>query len=1062
MRLFLNSAVPIAAVLAALVCGRPARAAAAKLSGPARAAAALPSPPALKTASPAVFRPSRGAFPEVAAPLMPAAAPAAALPPPAAPGPSAALIRAAGGERLGPEGETAALTRLFDNSIGAADPVDTGDSGFSWAVLEQWLAGELDFELKPGRTGPWAARARDMLRNDPGRPWEEALAEALAAEQGLSAAQREQLRSALAGGDGRLRWPMRIDRFIAGGGRVYAFEGGNLHVRQGRGWKLIASGIVQVSDRPGPGGKLLACRADELYELDGETLTPVIAGRFNHGFNLLEKEGGPAVLSNRYTELHQFSASGWKALPAVGFGPGDAARWKGSTYLAMKDGLYRLEGGRWGLAGLAGMHVSELFAVGGRLYALAYPGNGRQELLELLEGGRAYRTVIDADVRQAVAHGGALYAAARESPEDSAGAWYEIADATARRIAGMHRFVWQRGRVWLKAGADLYIQTDEGPYRIRAGVWMRQEAPPGKARDYFVDAVERGGRRYLALNDGVFEVSGDSWRLLAQIVPESLAVDDRGVYVKSAHSSVGALRFGFEPEGLSAHWREALLGSLGDEIKNIQRKPAALPAPYRAAVENGDIVGEDEKPLFTGLGRWLGGVRKRFSDAAQPPEAADVWPRLRRWTEEETGIALPAARTRAWASAAAAKLREDPTRDLAEVMAEAFAETARLPRTQKESVRQLFALGTALPAAVDKLVLARGRTYAFTAAGLYVRFGSAWRLVHPGIRAEHGVQAGPEGLFAGDGNFVYLVKGGAARAMLETAVRSFKTWGPFAGMRYLAGGVFAFYQRAPGLGWRKMKDGLWNVFAVDEIAGRVYAFSQEGSFRLEAGRWVRMLPTRSGGYNFAKVFAHGGRILGWDGKRLFGWGLDHDPLAEPRLLLDGVSDAFAHGGRLYAVRDDAELIEREGGVWKSLFPLAERERAACGDDLYVRARRGVLRRGRDGRWTPQEGDIKGPLRLVVEFSGRRFAADDAGILEARGDGWLRLASAPGVTALVADAEGVFYGTARGLFRLGGAPADWRSRVLSSVAEIIEERQRREGIEDRGGWSWPFGLERMWR
>jgi len=65
--------------------------------------------------------------------------------------------------------------------------------------------------------------------------------------------------------------------------------------------------------------------------------------------------------------------------------------------------------------------------------------------------------------------------------------------------------------------------------------------------------------------------------------------------------------------------------------------------------------------------------------------------------------------------------------------------------------------------------------------------------------------------------------------------------------------------------------------------------------------------------------------------------------------------------------------------------------------------------------------------------GRRFLADDMGILEARGDRWERAALAPGVSALSADAEGVFYGAENGLFRLGGAPELFLAICLARLA-----------------------------
>ncbi|MDD5656503.1 MAG: hypothetical protein PHF00_04525, partial [Elusimicrobia bacterium] len=945
-----------------------------------------------------------------------------------------------------------------------------------WGALEGWLAQLPGLQIKTGRTGPWRRAAARMLREDTARPLPEVVAEAAARAYGLTDEARRRVEAALAQGivRGAVPFPVpdgKVERLMSFKGRLYAFTDRGLHVFARGRWELVSAGVFLQRGVFERAGKLLVCDGKRVYELDGAGLTPILDKA--SGFHYFRLSDGEEYLADHDGGLFRGEAGGWRRVSAPGavvaMGQTEGVLYvmarTESWQTADQAKLFRREGDAWKPLPNLVTHGGLIVEHEGKVYAQdIWTANFKQ-----FQGLGASDIIAGENVRYLRKSGDRLYAMT----------------ASSKLFAlegGRWRPAFPDGLEddFLAPGGELYVRrprlsnTTEvwrGDGAGSARIWTKQEIAGGMTRfgNSLEDLIDHEGRRYVLTAKGLlFDARKDGWTPVFQEAGSAGLAPVPGGMVFAGRKGKGLFQVIFARDEHLRDWRAGVLASLEREVQGLQQAQAAGPAAAPVVEKSGDVLADDGKSLFSGLGRWLGGVLARF---AAKPQAAAPWDGLARWVAKALNSAIEPGTIARWPEAAAELLRQQPDLPLETALARSLSRLKGWPLESEKRVAALLegrlVLGSAPSGPIRGIFAAGGFSYALTPRGVFALDGRGWSAV------KNSVKAGRFGGFVGAcggrayievKNDLYEIEGKNLRLCLQGRGSS-KT------RLYLSGGkaflVFdAGLYEAEGRSWRRLAADVPDNLDgnVEFFDGRPHMIGRAGYpdpkaklARLEGGAWRPVEPRLA---NITAIMAAGGILYAEDGdNRLFereGRGEWREPFAGR-----GGIKPFKHEGRLHAIVEDG-LWRRDERGWRRVagpFHLESYGMASRGDELFLIGRRLKRRTGanptmvvrlKNGRWDVQRG-LDGLVLDAAESAGKRCALTTHGLFISgpEENAWSRLARGEFSPKLAVSVRGLFAGSDRGMFVLSAPPAglapDWRDRMLRELGTGISAGQA-EAVE----------------
>ncbi|MDD5657044.1 MAG: hypothetical protein PHF00_07305 [Elusimicrobia bacterium] len=610
----------------------------------------------------------------------------------------------------------------------------------------------------------------------------------------------------------------------------------------------------------------------------------------------------------------------------------------------------------------------------------------------------------------------------------------------------------------------VYVRNAEGLFAVVDGHAKRQDIDITGCE--LKNVYETGGRRLLSASspggDRLYEYEGRTgrWEVIARQRGIVDAAVGRDGALRLGVLTLGVARMSRPPASVPGDWSEPVMRDLGKRMREARESVPAVPGTDA----RGDVKDAQGRPLFTGLGRLLGAMKAAFAAGTrQPPDPFDAgpWDGLAAWLSRGLELDVPKEKTLEWAGRSRDILRADPKASLEQVLAEAFVKTfPALDAGRAREARRLLARGyvSIMPGVkAHRFEAWRGRLYAFTDQGLYLREDKGWRLLHEEVRHGFGFAAYGESLLVGDGETVYKLEGDRLAPFLPG--REFRYFdivrAPDGKAAYLTGVRSGATTRVlrfdEDKGWRPL-EGFTRLSGMVELSGRTYAGTDNGLYLVEGEKWTRAFP-RTG--NVTDLTVHDGRLFfrlapRYDEGDYATEAYELEAGREPRRILRGFKGAYfwTHGGRLYAKDDEGRLLELVGGRWQGRGRGAHESlfHAEIGADQYILRTDGFYL-VRDGVWRPQNGDVRGYISWVREFAGRRYLTGRDGLYEETSPGEWRLLFPGSVWGFHPEADGVLFGMEEGTYRFVAQPAalpsDWRGAVIKDLEAAIRRAQADE-------------------
>lgn len=852
-----------------------------------------------------------------------------------------------------------------------------------------------------------------------------------------------------------------VQRFIQAGDYLYAVAHDSLYVKKGESWELeIAEPVYQVLQWK---GRLYARTPHELYMKEGDKWERELAGGVNFLHQIVELDG--KLYAAFWDEFYVKDGDRWEKVSHDMGGVTQIVLLDGKFYTLAKSGLYLYQEGKWNrefsgeanfIAKLQGrLHVSsrrgiyvkkdgkwqfesiddfasmgEILEHNGKLYAFAGAGTGDAKIY-IKKGNRwEWELKNEGSPHSMVLTGGRLYVA-------TYGGLYVAQGDHWEKILGQDRV----HKVFPYHG-QVYAAAESGIYAKKEGKW---EIELSNKIHWGSNLFEREGKLYAVIHKEVYVKDGENqWErvllngsAIFDLFPagkQIYAVTEGGLYLKKENEwelvipdvgkiymtpipgwisgisvinerlylwANGGVLSWDKPKDLPKNWQEILVKDIGGRIELLQKTDPGAPGGSFKPDEQGNILGDDGRTIFSGLQKGislflgilgagaleglsrlalsLGNLNLGFGESSQPeaapgPAPSDPWAALERRLKESLELKIQPGRTEEWKKETAEVLRNEPGLSLEKALALGLARVHFLDPQAAEAAESSLRHGGSvfwkIPdiGIVRRFVFLDGKFYLGTSKGLF-----EWQ------------------------------KGGRPKPALEDV----------------------------------------DVFDVAETGGKLHAFAGDVFYVREGSTWEKKdygLPLRVGDERPRNIRYLNGKLHAVVDAGAY----VHVYVSEPIQSLAGSWERLPGLPGLAQIRAHHDLFYLDGKLHES-SDLGE---FALEGDRWNR----VLRAG----FTDTS------LNYAADIGGKRYAAGFGGFYVREPDRWKLLFDATGNFTHFAEVNGhIFLGGTDGLWQyetaLFDSHADWKAKMLEEIAQRMErDRQSRKEPDSKAG---PFSTDK---